>query len=125
MGAEKIATEAEEQTALFEWARLASGKYPELQLLFHIPNGGSRNRVEAVHLKQQGVRAGVPDICLPVPRGIYGALYIEMKRRKGGRLEESQKRWLDILNRCGNRAVVCHGADEARAVILEYLQGLG
>ena len=36
-----IPTEAEEQIALFEWARLQTGRFPELALLYHVPNGGS------------------------------------------------------------------------------------
>lgn len=118
-----VPKEAEEQAALFSWARLAAGTMPELKLLYHVPNGGSRNRLEAIHLKQQGVRSGVPDICLPVPRGGKGALYIELKRRSGGRLEARQKEWLDALNAAGNLAVVCHGWEEARTVIEQYLLG--
>lgn len=71
--------EAAEQIKLFRWASWAIQQYPELELMYHIPNGGSRNPIEAANLKRQGVRSGVPDICLPVPRGKYSALYIEMK----------------------------------------------
>lgn len=113
--------EAEEQIALFDWARLASGTLQELKLLYHIPNGGSRNRLEAIHLKQQGVRSGVPDLCLPVPRGGYGALYIELKRQKGGHLEPKQREWLDALNAAGNLAVLCRGWMEAKATLEMYL----
>jgi len=42
-----VPTEAEEQIALFEWATLQSGRFPELALLYHVPNGGSRNKIEA------------------------------------------------------------------------------
>lgn len=71
--------ESVEQTNLFRWAAYEQGKYPELKLMYHIPNGGSRNRLEAANLKKQGVKSGVPDICLPVARGAYHGLYIEMK----------------------------------------------
>lgn len=116
------ASEAEEQKALFEWAEWAKGKYPALELMFHIPNGGSRNPLEALHLKEQGVKPGVPDICLPVPNLHHTALYIELKRRKGGRVSDNQRGWIAALNRVGNRAVVCKGWEEARDVILEYLR---
>jgi len=118
-----VAKEAQEQTTLFEWARLSIIKYPELELLFAIPNGGSRNPIEAAHLKAQGVKPGVPDICLPVPSGRFTALYIELKRRKGGRVSEEQKGWIAALNRVGCRAVVCRGWDEAREEIERYLGG--
>ena len=118
-----VAKEAQEQTMLFEWARLSITKYPELELLFAIPNGGSRNLIEAAHLKAQGVKPGVPDICLPVPSVRYTALYIELKRRKGGVVSDAQRGWIAALNRVGCRAVVCHGWDEAREEIERYLGG--
>lgn len=82
-------TEAEEQTELFAWAELLRGRFPELRLLYHVPNGGSRNRIEAARLQAQGVKAGVPDLCLPVARGKYHGLYIELKRTRGGRISEA------------------------------------
>lgn len=116
-----IPRESTEQRALFEWAAYAAARHPELRLLFHIPNGGSRNVIEAHNLKLQGVRAGVPDICLPVPRGPYAALYIELKRTQRGRVSDAQRGWLEALNRAGNKAVVCNGWEAARQTILEYL----
>lgn len=60
--------EASEQAALMLWAQMHLAKYPQLRLLYHIPNGGSRNAAEAASLKRQGVKAGVPDLCLPVAK---------------------------------------------------------
>lgn len=51
--------EAAEQEKLFRWAAFMEGRFPVLGLLHHIPNGGSRNRLEAANLKRQGVKAGV------------------------------------------------------------------
>ena len=34
-----VPTEAQEQMTLFSWAAMQSGKYPELNLLYHVPNG--------------------------------------------------------------------------------------
>ena len=116
-----IPTEAQEQETLFAWARMQEGKYPELALLHAIPNGGSRHPVEAKHLKAQGVKAGVPDICLPVARQGYHGLYIELKRMKGGRVSEAQQKWMDDLRDQGYKAEVCHGFDEARREIVVYL----
>ena len=116
-----VPTEAQEQEALFRWAAYAAGKWPQLRLLFHVPNGGTRHPAEAAHMKAQGVKPGVPDICLPVPVGRFAALYIELKRKKGGRVSEEQRGWIEALNRAGNRAVVCRGWDEAREEIVRYL----
>ena len=114
--------EADEQQLLFEWAEYAEVLYPELELMYHCPNEGKRSIYGGYKLRKQGMKAGVPDICLPVPRGGYGALYIEMKRVKGGKVSEAQKWWIDKLNAAGNLAVVCHGFDEAKDAILAYLQ---
>lgn len=116
------ATEAQEQKALFEWAERAKGRMPELALMFHIANGGTRDRIEARHLKEQGVKPGVPDICLPVPRKGYSALYIELKREKGGKVSDAQRGWIHALNRAGNLAVVCKGAGAAMTTIIDYLR---
>lgn len=121
MGRTMIPTEAQEQETLFTWARMQEGKYPELTLLHAIPNGGSRHPVEAKHLKAQGVKAGIPDIFLPVARQGYHGLYIELKRIKGGRVSEAQQMWLDYLRKQGYKAEVCMGFDEARREIVVYL----
>ena len=117
--------ESAEQAALFEWVKRARGRWPELGMMYHIPNGGSRDPREAHNLKLQGVRPGVPDIFLAVPRGGFHGLYIELKRRKGGSVSEDQRAWIDALNRQGYRAVVCRGWDAARAEIMLYLRGSG
>lgn len=118
---ENIPTEAEEQAALFRWADLAQGDYPELALLHHIPNGGYRNKREAANLQREGVKAGVPDICLPVARNGCHGLYIELKRRKGGRLSPPQAWWLERLKKQGYQVAVCYGWVEAKNIIVQYL----
>ena len=68
-------SEAAEQEAVIAWCGWMEKQHPELKLLFHIPNGGSRNKAEAANLKAQGVKPGVPDLCLPVARcGYHGLL---------------------------------------------------
>ena len=118
-----VPRESAEQEALMDWANRASRKWPELALLYHIPNGGSRNEIEAAHLRRQGVKSGVPDLCLPVARGGCHGLYIELKRRQGGRVSPSQSAWLMALNAQGYAAVVCCGLDEAIEAIEGYLKG--
>ena len=72
-------SEDTEQINVVSWANWNVNRYPELRWLFHVPNGGSRNKQEAVKFKQMGVKAGVSDLCLPYPKGIYCGLFIEMK----------------------------------------------
>lgn len=116
-------TEAQEQEALFSWAAYNRAKYPALAMMYHIPNEGKRSGLNGLRMRAQGLRAGVPDICLPVPSGRYTALYIELKRRQGGRVSEAQAGWIGALNRVGCRAVVCRGWEEAREEIERYLGG--
>lgn len=108
------------QTLLFRWAESASCVLPELALMYAVPNGGKRDPVTAAKLKQEGVKPGVPDVCLPVPRGGWAALYLEMKA-PNGRLSPDQQHWLLELAAAGNRATPCYGWQQARELIREYL----
>jgi hypothetical protein len=113
-------SESTEQQALFQWSEYNKAKYPELELLFHVPNGGKRNVIEAARLKREGVRAGVPDLILPVARGNYHGLFIEMKANKG-KATQKQNEWIEKLQAQGYLAVVCNGWEEAKALLQNYL----
>lgn len=121
-GACEVPTETVEQQWLFRWARMQEGAHPELRLLYHVPNEGKRGHAAASRAKAEGLRSGVPDICLPVARGGFHGLYIELKRQKGGRLSEVQQGWIDALRAQGYRAEVCLGFDEASEMLLAYLR---
>ena len=114
-------TEETEQLLLFQWAELFSRKYSELKLLLHIPNGGKREKAEAGRLKAMGVKAGIPDVFLPVPCGNLHGLWIELKRIRSGRPTTAQKEWITLLNEQGYAAQLCHGWEHASKVILDYL----
>lgn len=117
-----VPSEATEQTWLFEWiAQMAYLRWPELDLAFHIPNGGSRNKIEAARLKAQGVKAGVPDVFISVPRGGYHGLYIEMKRQVGGKMREGQKEIIPRLRAQGYCVEICKGFHPAADVIEKYM----
>ncbi len=109
-------TEREEQKLLVQY--LQARRIP----FYAVPNGGSRNPIEARNMKAEGVSAGVPDICIPVPNKRYHGLYVEMKRQKGGRVSEKQKIWIERLNKLGYLAVVCKGAEEAKVVVEKYMK---
>lgn len=115
-------TEAQEQTTLFEWSAWNIGKYPELWFLHHVPNGGSRNKLEAMSLKRQGVKAGVSDIFMPVARRGYHGLYVELKAI-GGRVSDNQAEWINRVRAQGYAAFVCYGAVEAVGKLEWYLGG--
>jgi len=128
--------EHDEQAAVIDWAQLMSGQIPELWLLYAIPNGAKlpyfktrdkrgkeyRWSPEAKKLKEEGLRPGVPDLCLPVPRKEFHGLYIEMKDGDN-KPTEAQTAYLDALAAQGYLAVVCWGAEDAVEVLTEYLSG--
>lgn len=123
-------SESQEQIALFSWSRLATQEFPELRLLYCTPNGGARHKATAGRLKAEGVRPGVPDVCLPVPRGNFAACYIELKRphaagKSRGRMSPEQLWWLGELQAVGNFAAVAYGWTEARRIIEAYLSAPG
>ena len=123
-----VPTEHEEQVALFQWAAANEGEHEELKLLFAVPNGGYRPMTTAAQLKAEGVRSGVPDCFLAVPRsgvnnvGRYGGLFLELKRRdRSNHATPLQKEWIERLSQYGYKAVVCYGAQEAIDTIKAYL----
>lgn len=101
---------------------MVEAAYPrEAAMLFAIPNGGDRNVLVAVKLKKEGVRRGVPDMFLALPRGGWHGLFIEMKRRRGGVVSPEQAAYIEALRAQGYRAEVCKGCDEALEVLRDYL----
>jgi len=100
-------------------------KYPELRLLHAIPNGGFRHKITAGRLKAEGTKAGVPDIHLPIPKGGYASLYVELKsgdstNKKGS---PAQRRWIELSSLYGNYSVIAIGWREASDIIERYICG--
>lgn len=114
-------SEHKEQVAIFEWATLNMGTYPQLKNMFAIPNGGQREHRTGTMLKREGVRAGVPDLCLMYPCNGYHGLFIELKRRDGGKVSTAQQEWINRLNQAGYLAKVAYGSKEAVKIIKDYL----
>lgn len=116
--------EHKEQVTLMQWWALAHQQFgiPE-QCLFAIPNGGNRDAITGAHLKAEGVRAGVPDLFLAVPKHPNHGMFIEMKKAKGGRVSDRQTAIMSLMEDHGYVCTVCHGWTEARAAIERYLRG--
>lgn len=113
-------TEHAHQAALFQWIATQT-QHPLLKLCFAIPNGGHRSKATAARLKAEGVKAGVPDIFLPVARGGFHGLFIEMKI-KGGRLSAHQDDWYHALRKQGYSSRVCFGWVEAKDTLNWYME---
>jgi len=111
---------------------MAKRKYPMLKWIFAVPNGGDRHKAVAAKLKAEGVKPGVPDLCLPYPVTVdesiyfyhYHGLYIEMKSKEAkGRVSPEQKKWLEYLEGVGYKVNVAWSANEAIQIIEAYLHG--
>ena len=113
-------SEATEQMRVIDWCRWHENRYPALKMIYHVPNGGSRNKLEAQNLKAEGVKAGVPDLHLPVPAAGYHGLYVEMKWGKN-KTTDNQDWWLEELARQGYKTEVCYSAEAALIEITKYL----
>jgi hypothetical protein len=131
-----VPKEHAEQSALITWANLSAAAHPELGLLFAIPNGSflgdgvkrlasgkavSLGAIRSRKLKAEGVKTGVPDLCLPVARGGFHGLYIEMKRTQGGTLSPEQKQWRQDLIEQGYHVALCKGQPAAQHTLTTYL----
>jgi hypothetical protein len=127
-GMKLFKSEHDMQVALFEWARGTKKRpgmciqYPELELMYAIPNARKTTVSGLIYMSKEGLRAGVPDICLPVPRGGYGALYIELKM-PGNKPRPNQKWWLDALQEAGNKALCTDDIRVAQDCIIRYIKG--
>ncbi|MEG2371102.1 MAG: VRR-NUC domain-containing protein, partial [Alistipes sp.] len=109
------------QAACVRWFRMQHHSMGSL--LFAVPNGGARGKVEACILKSEGVTAGVADLILLIGRGCYNALCIEMKTEaKTSRQSPAQKAWQTNAEIFGSRYVVCRTLDEFMHEITEYLK---
>jgi hypothetical protein len=121
-------TEHQHQKALIQWADASAAAYPELKLLYAIPNGGHRTKRTAAKMRAEGVRRGVPDLCLPVARGGFHGLYIELKRPRAksvspGKLTAEQLQWHEALDRQGYLVQTCWGWEAAQSALREYIGG--
>lgn len=118
----RVSDESGHQEAIFSWCDYNRVMYPELELLYHVPNGGKRDAATARALKRQGVKAGISDLVLPVARCGYHGLYVELKA-PGGKLEQSQTDFLQSVEKQGYLALVCVGWQAAVQTLGTYLDG--
>lgn len=118
---------------------IAEPVLPELELFHAIPNGGKRDKITAGKLKAEGVKAGVLDTFLPVPRpfsyphaglkemvpAMYHGLYIEFKApeyatRKNGGVSEAQAAFTLRVQHQGYCVRVAYSWREAANILIAY-----
>lgn len=90
------------------------------KLLFAVPNGGSRNKTEAANMKRQGVKAGVADVILLIPKKGYASLCLEFKTSTG-RQSDEQKEFQRQAEACRSKYVVVRSVRQAIEEIRVYL----
>lgn len=94
-------------------------QYPLLELIYAVPNGGYRSMSEAIKIKAEGGKSGVPDVVLPIPNGIYASLYLEFKTEKGV-VSSNQKNYIKLLKDAKNSVKVVRSAESALKAVEEH-----
>jgi hypothetical protein len=109
------------QQSLFQWIDGVALDYPPLRLAFHPANGGQRHITTAERLKREGVRAGVPDVIIPLPiydrdgeQMQYVGMAIELKVNKN-KLSYLQANYLYQLTRHQWKVIVVRDFYEVAA----------
>ncbi len=113
-------SEHEEQAKVIAWTEVNKDRYPDVDMIFAVPNGAMKTKAGARKFKREGLKSGVPDLVLPVVTAEHPGLYIEMKKIKGGTVSDDQKEWLRRLEGQGYKTVVARGHREAIRAIDNY-----
>lgn len=106
------------QKAFFEWLNLVHPE--EDEVTFAVPNGVRCSKSQAVKLKAEGLKAGIPDVFMGVPRGTFPGLFIEFKI-KPNKPSEAQKSKIASFKSRGYRCEVIYNIDDAMNLVNEYV----
>lgn len=110
--------ESDLQRDCVQWFRY---QYPQMsKMLFSVPNGGKRSRIEAAIMKGEGCVSGVADLILLVSNGKYNSLCIEMKYGNG-KQTDNQVQWQKEAEKFGNKYVLCRSVKEFILIVKEYI----
>lgn len=109
--------ESKLQISCVTWFRL---QYPD-HVLFSVPNGGSRNKVEAGILKAEGVLAGVADLFLMFPSKGFAGMFIEMKFGSG-KQSDTQIEFQSKAEGSGYKYVVANSLEGFMKEVNSYLK---
>lgn len=119
----KVPTEYWEQCKVFEIASQHALIYPDLRFLTGSLSGVKMTIGLAVKMKKAGCLVrGLPDLQLPLRRGVFPGIYIELKRIKGGKILAEQREWREFLLAQGYVHFFCKGHREAWARIVGYIE---
>jgi len=119
--------ESDEQICVVRWFRIA---YPEYRLI-GIPNGmwagGSSRKGKfglIAKMKAEGLTPGVSDLFLPLSRGGFHGLWVEMKDKGKTWCSVSieQRKWISDMLAAGYYATWAAGAAAGIKVIKNYME---
>ena len=121
--AKDLLSEHDHQVLLFRWADAMGFRLPELSEMFAVPNGARTSMRTAKKLKAEGLKKGIEDIILLVPRAGFHGLLIELKKADGVASDVSpdQRSWHDVHRARGYCVDVCFGWERARDSLMFYL----
>jgi len=108
------------QKAIFQLAKMYETQHPALRLMTGSLAGVNLDIVQARRAKDAGHKAGFPDIHLPVARGQWISLYIELKTDEG-RASADQLTIAKLLRDEGNLVLFIKGSEQAWNTIMKYL----
>jgi hypothetical protein len=112
------------QGSCVKWFRYQYSEYKDL--LFAIPNGlpifDKELRVKIYNrLNREGLKAGVPDLFLALPRGIYHGAFIEIKY-DSDRLRKVQADMIRELESENYKCIIVRSLEEFIEQINEYMR---
>ena len=113
----KNKTEGKIQSEIVIWFW---NEYKEFRGLLYHNYSNPRNEVNGAQLLALGLVKGNPDLILAMPRGDFGALYIELKK-PGKKPEPHQVKQMERLRAAGNCVEWADNVEDAKAFILKYL----
>ena len=90
-------------------------------LLFAIPNGGARNKIEASIMQGEGVLAGAADLMLAIPAGGAHGLFLECKSPTG-KQTDTQRKFQHEVEIQGYQYRVFRSAQEGLDIVRQYLK---
>jgi hypothetical protein len=91
--------------------------------MYAVPNGFMENVNKRRYAAEEGLKAGVFDVCVPYASNGYHGLYIEFKT-PGRKLRDKQFQFMQYLHRANYKAAVVYGWQEALMTLKEYLEPL-
>lgn len=109
------------QAAYFNLVDRESARDHRFASIYAIPNARKASIAALLYYRAEGMRKGVPDVCIPVANELRPGAYIEFKR-PGEKLRDEQKTWAELLKKLGHAVSVQYDALEAFEWTKRYLR---